>query len=353
MSNFTVQSHRGEYSVNFVEDVFSTIEIDSNTHILIDQNILKIYKDKLEPLLSKANHVSVQASEEHKDLTKIPSYIQQLVNNGIKRNHSLLAIGGGITQDITCYIANNIFRGIHWSFIPTTLLAQADSCIGSKNSINVSGIKNLVGSFCPPKEIHIDISLLESLELKDVKSGIGEIYKVFMIDSYENFLNVSSDYKEMLSLSPLLKNRIKEALTIKKGLIEKDEFDKGIRNIMNYGHSFGHALESATSYELPHGTAVTIGMDMANFVSYKLGLWEEAKYLSSHEVFKENYKEFNETVINHDVFFSSISKDKKNVGSELVLILNSNEEGVHKRKLPNDDKFRELCFEYFNEQKGK
>jgi hypothetical protein len=127
-----------------------------------------------------------------------------------------------------------------------TLLAQADSCIGSKSSINVGKIKNVLGTFTPPRKITISTRLLSTLDDRDIRSGIGEMLKVHGIDGPDSFDQIAADYARLTSDAETLKRYVRRSLEIKKHIIEQDEFDRGIRNVMNYGHSFGHAIESAT-----------------------------------------------------------------------------------------------------------
>ena len=174
-----IKSHKGEYKVEFTsswEKVFKTYDQNS-TFFVIDSNIARLYEGSLESILMNQPHLLVEASEENKSLDKFPGYIDALASLGLKRGHTLVAIGGGITQDITCFLASTMFRGLDWIFYPTTLLAQSDSCIGSKSSINSGKIKNILGTFTPPKNIILDVSFLDTLQKEDVHSGIGEMIK--------------------------------------------------------------------------------------------------------------------------------------------------------------------------------
>ena len=231
----------------------------------------------------------------------------------MKRDSVLVAIGGGITQDITCFIATSFMRGVKWTFVPTTLLAQADSCIGSKSSINFGKYKNLLGSFTPPNEIYVCDKFLNSLEDKDFKSGIGEIIKLLLIG------------KVLVAPNEITRANISEyvykAMMVKKSYIEIDEFDKGIRNILNYGHCFGHGIESATNFAIPHGIAITIGMNIANNLSLNEGMITQERYDEMHRTLYPVYKQYTHMRFNSDDVFAAMSKDKKNTGSKINLIL--------------------------------
>ena len=343
-----IQSHKGVYSVTRTKSVFDDLASEDLTkaQFLIDKNISEIYSKEIKKHLDGANITLIEASEVEKNVERSTYYVESLVSNGIKKDHTLYAIGGGITQDITCFLASTLFRGMNWRFVPTTLLAQADSCIGSKSSINVGKFKNLMGTFLPPQKIWMDSNFLRTLEYKDICSGIGEILKVHMINSKEDFESALPEIEKMGKDFDLLESYIWNSLKFKKKLIEVDEFDRGVRNVMNYGHSFGHAIESATNFGIPHGVAVTIGMDMANYKSLKDEQISSEVFEKWHEALRENYKDYIGTNIPLDDFISAISKDKKNVGANLTLITYRKGNGIEKNQFANDEVFKELCKEF-------
>jgi 3-dehydroquinate synthase len=326
-SDFYIDSHKGSYAVKF--SPFNSLKEyplnSSSDLIVIDRNLLKLYPDRFSEI-EDFRYLPIDASEKNKSLDKFPRYIQKLVDLNFKRNQKLIAFGGGIIQDITCFIASTIMRGVDWEFHPTTLLAQADSCIGSKSSINSGNIKNILGTFYPPKKINIDIGFLSSLEEKDVLSGIGEMIKVHAIAGKKSLKSISNSYENLFSNKAIMESFIMDSLKIKKNIIEQDEFDTGVRNVMNYGHSFGHAIESATNFYIPHGIAVTIGMDLANFVAFKLNRITESDFFEANKLLKKNYKLFLHTKISSSELITALEKDKKNTSDELRLIL-PNEHG--------------------------
>ncbi|MCR9140723.1 MAG: iron-containing alcohol dehydrogenase [bacterium] len=344
-----IESHRGPYQVHFVRDAIERLKQSDpeRSHLILDQNVAKLYAEQLKPLRETlASVLVIEATESAKSLESFPEYVSHLVANKIRRNHKLIAIGGGIIQDITCFIALTILRGIPWKFVPTTLLAQADSCIGSKSSINVGDAKNILGSFLPPDEILIDADFLETLEPVDVLSGIGEIIKVHVIDGPQSFAAIQKDYDRIRADREVLRSYNLRALEIKKRIIEEDEFDKGPRNVMNYGHSFGHAIESATNFAIPHGLAVTIGMDMANYVSSRLKVGSEAVFAGMHQVMFRNYESHRETEIPLEAFLNAIGKDKKNQDGKLGLILPDADAHLAKHMVPNDQLFQAACSDF-------
>lgn len=344
-----IQSYKGQYSVLFNDNLLSELSgfLNKESHFLIDSNIARLYKTELGPILSSPNTILIDAKEENKTLEKIIPVIEQLVSNSVRRDHTLVAIGGGIIQDITCFISSVLLRGVAWKFIPTTLLAQADSCIGSKSSINLSSTKNILGTFNPPNEIYICTKFLDTLEKKDIYSGIGEIIKVHAIDGASSFDALTNDYDGLFNDKILLQKYILAALMIKKRYIEEDEFDRGIRNIFNYGHSFGHAIESATNYAIPHGIAVTMGMDMANFIAAKRQMLPENQYLRMNPILRKNYSQFSNTEISVDKVIAALKKDKKNTTTMLGLIFPIGESSsIERVQVPADSIFQTQCEQF-------
>jgi 3-dehydroquinate synthase len=352
-----VHSLFGAYHVEFGDSVLgATLEQSGRDdhHVFIDSHVLRTYSDLLDPLLKSARSVvAIEADERNKSLEKIPDYAQRLVSAGARRDHTLYSIGGGIIQDISCFVASVLFRGIAWEYIPTTLLAQADSCIGSKSSINLGESKNIIGNFYPPRRIMIAPLFLNSLDDVALRSGVGEILKVHMIAGPQAFDELSRDYDRLFSDRQCLLSYIVRSLEIKKEIIEADEFDRGLRNIMNLGHTFGHAIESATEFRVPHGIAVTLGLDMAIYAALRMGRLSEPHFLRMHPVIRKNYRGFEQTEIPLDRFFAAISRDKKNLGSTLTLILPNRDAQIERISVARDAFFESLCQDFFDGVRAK
>lgn len=342
--DFEVVSHKGKYKVVF-EAPFAGLEegLAPHEHLIIDQKVAELYAGPLQKALASPRVLQIEANEKNKSLEKMSEYVLHLTENGIKRGHRIVAIGGGVIQDITSFIAAVLFRGMEWRFYPTTLLAQADSCIGSKSSVNVGGYKNQVGTFTPPQSISIATDVLETLTPADFLSGVGEMLKVHAIAGWNDFRQVAKDYSRLRGDKKLLRKTIKRSLEIKKTLIEKDEFDKNERLILNYGHTFGHAIESATEYEIPHGIAVTIGMDMANTFSKAFGFIDEATFQELHVPLAQNYQGFARVSIPKEKYFNAFLKDKKHSDKGLALILMRGPGKVFRDFYPREEKIENLA----------
>jgi 3-dehydroquinate synthase len=324
-----IQSQKGTYTVDFDDaciEAFAEFDFET-THFILDRKVAQLYPELLQPVLEAPSVLLLDALETNKSLEKLPEYVDFLVNNKIRRNHMLVAIGGGIMQDITSFLASTILRGVEWIFYPTTLLSQADSCIGSKSSINCRGSKNILGTFTPPQNIYLSTRFLSTLALRELKSGVGEMLKVHAIAGPHDFQSIADDYEVLFSDSEMMMKRIRRSLEIKKEYIEKDEFDKGPRLVFNYGHSFGHAIEAATDFAIPHGIAVSIGCDMANYCAAKIGVCSEKIWENMHPTFRKNYQGYETVDIPFETFLTALGKDKKNIGKDSFSLILPDQKG--------------------------
>ncbi len=317
--------------------------------ITVDATVLKLYHERLAPVLKAARHFVVEPSEDQKSYQGIEPLIDHLIESGFRKNNRLIAIGGGITQDITAFTASILFRGVDWYFFPTTLLAQCDSCIGSKTSINFGKSKNQLGNFYPPKEIVIDPGFLETLSPLDFRSGMGEMLHYYLVSGEEDFQRMLREYDRAFEDRAVLHELIYHSLDFKRSYVERDEFDQGPRNVFNYGHSFGHAIETLTDYTVPHGIAVSIGMDMANYLSVKLGYISNELYGRMHALLRKNWGNIRLSDIAVNDFIQALAKDKKAVGSELRVILTRGIGQMFKTPLPVTPEVAAWLTEYFAE----
>ena len=276
--------------------------------------------------------------------------LQVAVNNTFAtKDYTLIAIGGGTLQDLTAFLASIIYRGIEWNFIPTTLLAQCDSCIGSKTSINFQSYKNVLGNFYPPKKVIIDIEFLESLPSVEIKSGIGEMTHYFYFENSIFLKEIFANYDKLITRKKSILPFIKESLRIKKNVIEIDEFDTGIRNNFQFGHTFGHAIETATNYQINHGQAVTLGMGISMYISMKEKLMTKSDFLFNHQLISKNFPEFNFDSFDFNSFYDALIKDKKNIENYVVCIL-IEKPGILKKSMINiDNNLKGNLRKYFEE----
>jgi len=348
---FEIQSKFHSYSVEVIEileDALSKIIKDNKVFVLIDENVFNLYSQPVEKVLKNHPMLKLEATEEQKSFEQLTSIFVKLLELGFRKDCTLLVIGGGVIQDIGCFISSVLFRGVKWILIPTTLLAQCDSCIGSKSSINIQKYKNQIGTFYPPHQIYLVFSFLKTLPEDEIRSGLGEIIKLNLLNSSSDVEKMKDNLKKFSSDFMSIQNLIIDALNIKKTYIEQDEFDKGIRNILNYGHTFGHAYESATNYAIPHGIGVTLGMLTATFFSWKLGKISEEYYNNLMQFLKPYYEPYNQELNTNllESILQGIKLDKKNQGSSITCILTNGDGKMEKVSLSLEPDVRELMNDF-------
>ena len=267
----------------------------------------------------------MNAEEKSKTLDEAQKIISWIVESfSAKKNLNFVSIGGGITQDVSGFVASILFRGVPWTFIPTTLLAQCDSCIGGKTSINFRHFKNLLGTFYPPREVHVFPLFTETLSPRDLQSGCGEIAKFLLMRAYENnggIDDVASKLDGVLNDLRVREAAILESLKVKQSFICGDEFDRGRRNLLNYGHCFGHALETSSGYHVPHGIAVAIGMIFANRGAVVRGL-VKADFADSVNrlICGIIHQRQRKSDYAYEILLGCIKNDKKRTGNGLPLV---------------------------------
>ncbi len=266
--NIKISSNSKSYSVIVGPDIVQSR--------LENQPMFRIVDDRLSALFPFTNHepvVHVSATEDKKTLESVATIIETLRSKGATRNAHIVALGGGIIQDVATFAASSYMRGIPWIYCPTTLLGMVDSCIGGKSSINVGQYKNIAGNFYPPDEIWIDTVFCDTLSSVQKAEGLCEAVKICFAggEPFNDYLMWVDTYPDYLTDPSALAPIIGIALSTKKRFIEEDEFDNGIRRLLNFGHTFGHAIEGATHYEISHGIAVGLGVIAAIHISVQLG----------------------------------------------------------------------------------
>ena len=350
--NLQIKSSIRNYSLSFVDTFENPLNDNYNEGdvVIADKKVADLYFDKVKNQKWQQNLIQIEVSENQKSYLQLAPIIERLIEKGFRRNNKLIGIGGGVTQDVTAFIASIMLRGVDWMFFPTTLVAQGDSCIGSKTSINFGKYKNQLGNFYPAREIFVDVNFLKTLEERDIASGLGEMAHYFLVAGEDDFQRIKKEYPLVRKDFELLKKIIYRSLEIKKSYIEIDEFDKNERQVFNYGHSFGHAIESLTSYKVPHGVAVSIGMDIANFMSVKYGYMDSDKRNEIREFLSQIWKGYSTSDINLNNMENALRKDKKNKGKLLGLILSKGPGKTFKDFKELDNNFSAWLREYFEKE---
>jgi len=328
----------------------SIVTIRAKSHaysVLIGQGLIKELLDGDQPLIvadrrfqgmlesqGRFGCIYIDAVESSKTLSTVEDVIISLQKLGARSNSKVLAIGGGIIQDIMTLVASLYMRGIAWIYVPTTLLAMADSCVGGKSSINTKTVKNLIGNIFPPETIYADTDFVLTLSDEDFSAGLAEASKICFCkgaEEFQKFLSLSS------SKSPeYLAQMLPLVLNAKKWFVEIDEFDNSERKQLNFGHTFGHALEVGSSYRIPHGLAVASGVKAAMIYESKsrdLSKVEEQFMLFADSLV--NGPKFNWTSddIDWESYASALNADKKHSATEYVLLLPNAGGGVRVQRI--------------------
>ncbi len=257
--SFDIRSSTGNYKVTIGSALTqSLLKRYEDAVLIVDERLAtRIHADS-------SRVITIEATEEKKSMECMPHFIAQMRNLGVHRRTHMIAIGGGVIQDIATFLASIYMRGIAWTYLPTTLLGMVDSCVGGKSSINVGGYKNLVGNFYPPQEIMINLDFLESLGQEPIVAGLCEAAKICYAKSFDQFESYWADMQSGQGLSKIVAEKIiARSLHAKQWFIEIDEFDQKERLLLNFGHTFGHALEAASDFGISHGVAVGVGILVA------------------------------------------------------------------------------------------
>lgn len=256
--SFEIAASSGHYQVVVgVGLLAGALDTQIDTIILVDERLSHLLPAEA------TNVIRVAATEKNKSLEQAAPIITKLRELGANRRTHVLAIGGGIIQDVATFVTSIYMRGIPWSYLPTTLLGMVDSCVGGKSSINVSGYKNLIGNFYPPAKVVIDLDFLKSLNAEQIIGGLCEAVKICYARSIEEFATYLIDAPTMTMTSSQAERIVVQSLRAKQWFIEIDEFDQKERLLLNFGHTFGHALEVGTEFRITHGIAVGVGMVVA------------------------------------------------------------------------------------------
>lgn len=336
----TIRSHSHDYSVETFASLAKGFDGLADPHgslYLVDREIERIYRKEVDAFIHETRRVVIEANEEQKTYERLAPIFLELLSKGLKRDGNLIVVGGGVLQDIGCFIATVLFRGVRWELVPTTLLAQSDSCIGSKSSINIGDYKNQIGTFYPPHRVILAYDVLESLPWDEIRSGLGEVIKLQLIAGQEGFDELMADLKNLHTNEGIkvIPKWVDRSIAVKKPYIEEDEFDRGIRNVLNYGHTFGHAYESATRYAIPHGIAVILGILTATYLSVRLRLVPENHFLDLKRQLTPWFHPYETTLLaaQRDDIFKAITHDKKHTGKSVNCILTLGPGRMEKRRV--------------------
>jgi 3-dehydroquinate synthase len=340
-SEIKIQALNKEYSVIFNDGFFN--DSDKKYFYIVDDYFSEKFIQITEP------KIFLSAIEENKNLETTSKIIEFLGAHGCTKAGVLIAVGGGITQDLCTLSASLYMRGIEWVYYPTTLASMIDSCIGGKSSINVGVKKNIIGNFYPPSKIVIDFKYIDSLSPNDISAGLLEGVKITFAKGPEEFRKFIFAYE-----TKNFEEIIEVTLLSKKWFIEVDEYDVAERKLLNFGHTFGHAIEAAGNFSITHGVAVGVGMqfaiDLANRLSpsnqaasrteslniYLTSLLKNVPHLAEHL-----------NAIDADQLFDKFESDKKHTDKYFIMILPAKDGFLGKESVNKDALFKSLFKESF------
>ncbi|MGQ9571232.1 MAG: 3-dehydroquinate synthase [Thermodesulfovibrionales bacterium] len=298
------------------------------TAIISNPTVYKLYGKAVLNSINAAGFdvipVIIPDGEKYKDISVVQNIYGELLKHRLDRASALVALGGGVIGDITGFVASTYMRGILYIQVPTTLLAQVDSSVGGKTGVNHKLGKNMIGTFWQPKLVWIDVATLNTLPKREFLSGIAEVIKYGVIWDSDLFDFLEKGKKKILKLdNRSLIHIIKRSCEIKAKIVSKDERESSLRSVLNYGHTIGHAIETATGYrKYLHGEAVAIGMCLEAELSKRF------KFIGSDKVRRikslvESYGLPSEMPADIDIkhILSSMELDKKAVSGELRFIL--------------------------------
>ena len=323
ISSRTISVYLGENSIFNLCSLVSPDKNYSKYFFIVDEKILNFHSAMITEVTNSFNNKSVfslpNVSEKIKSLNTVERLYTWLLKKRADRKSIIIAIGGGITGDIAGFAASTFMRGIDFVNVPTTLLSMVDSALGGKTGVNFGGTKNIIGSFFHPRFILIDPAFLSTLDEKQYLSGMGEILKYcYIADNQflERFLmNEAEIYKRS---SDALNEIILQSVQLKGNVVENDPVETSLRKILNFGHTWGHAIESASDFKIEHGIAVAAGLAADLFLS---GLYNTT---TDKNLFAPLKKFFAKAPIELPPFedvYRFMQKDKKNRGDKILSVL--------------------------------
>ena len=284
--------------------------------IITDRNVSRIYRKSF----PACDVIEIGTGEKIKNLDTVRDIYEKLVRLEADRSVFIVGIGGGIVCDIAGFVASTYMRGVKFGFVPSTLLAQVDASVGGKNGVNFRGYKNMIGTFNQPEFVVCDMTLLKTLPERDVLCGFGEIAKHAFIGDLRMCRYIEENIDLALGLDEAVISRlVYDSIVIKSSVVNRDEKEKGERRKLNFGHTFGHAIEKTTA-ELLHGEAISVGMVVASKLSEKKGLisTEDARRI---EKLLSSLGLPTALDVDRERMIDAIKRDKKRAGETIDFVL--------------------------------
>lgn len=294
--------------------------------IVTDDTVEKLYAPELTQLLSTCCRqvflYSFPAGEKSKNVEQIQEMYRFFLECGLDRSDVLVALGGGVTGDMTGYAAATYLRGIRFIQVPTTLLAQVDSSIGGKTGVDFEGYKNMIGAFYMPSLVYINIRTLETLSDEQFACGMGEVLKHGLIRDASYYEWTIENMFEIQAREPqILMQMVRRSCEIKRSVVEKDPTEKGERALLNFGHTIGHAIEKLKDFTMLHGQCVSLGMVAAARISWKRGLIDDGEFYEIRDMNVGFELPISFDGLKAEDILAATKKDKKMNGNHVKFIL--------------------------------
>jgi len=318
------------YDIDIGSSVFETLpqKIESlspdKTIIVVSVKVFELWRDYLEKVLNKISYVDLllmEDGEENKNYQYAENFFNKFLLKGLSRKSLVIAIGGGVVGDFAGLLAAFFMRGISIIHVPTTLLAMVDSSLGGKVAVNLKVGKNIIGAFHQPKYILSDILFLKTLPINEWQNGLAEILKHGLIGEQKTLEILKENDLNSIQKKEIISELVYLSAAFKISIVEQDEKEGGLRSILNFGHTIGHAFESFFEYKISHGTAVALGIFFALKISAQKGylpkksVAEVNQILNKYELLNKNLKINSAQIINH------MKYDKKNFAGQINFVL--------------------------------
>lgn len=299
---------------------------DRRICIVTDSNVGSIHASAVQEELSKVSKqvfvYTFPAGEKNKNLDTVKKIYTFLIEHKFDRKDVLVALGGGVTGDLTGFTASTYLRGIDFVQLPTSVLAMVDSSIGGKTGVDFDSYKNMVGAFYQPKLVYMNMKMIDSLDLKQYYAGYGEILKHGLIKDLDYYIWLLEHMAEIYTHEPdVLEEVIYRSCQIKQAVVEKDPTEKGERALLNFGHTLGHAIEKLMNFELLHGECVALGMVAAAHISWKRGYIEQDEFLELRDMMVAFRLPISLDGLNPKDIIAATKLDKKMDGNNIKFIL--------------------------------
>ena len=317
----TIKSAQGNSEIHIVGNAFTALKQsiksgykDVRIAVITDTNVAELYHDQIHKALPEADILVVEAGEKSKTMQTAEVLCEDLLENGYGRDSVIIGFGGGMVTDLAGFVASIFMRGVDYIAVPTSLLAMVDASVSGKTGVN-AGAKNIIGTFYPAKEVIVDSAFLKTLPERELKTGMAEVIK------YSAVLDASLE-KDLKAKKANYSMLITKSISAKVKVCNKDLKEGGLRKVLNFGHTLGHAIEYLSKYKLTHGEAISIGMILANKVAQKLGKQTETDGEKIAELLRAQAlpTELPKNISLKDMV-EMVYKDKKMEGQEVSFIL--------------------------------